>query len=182
MGAGVSLSRRRPRRCVRTAGICQINVQMLLAVSPFASRCWRASPSPVPKMPNSPSSALLNSNGGQIGDDPLRGAPRTERKRAAKGPFRWFPDRGYFPALKGAPPPFSRRIVFRNRRTPQIGPFTIRGCHIWKTAWKIACKEGRRVACVVGGSEGCPQMMKIHESGLAICMDRAGVASRRNLT
>ena len=85
MGAGVSLSRRRPRRCVRTAGICQINVQMLLAVSPFASRCWRASPSPVPKMPNSPSSALLNSNGGQTRNDHLRGAPGWSEGKRQKG-------------------------------------------------------------------------------------------------
>jgi hypothetical protein len=34
------------------------------------------------------------------------------------------------------------------------------------------CPRGRGVA---------PQMMKIHASGLAICMDRAGVASTRNL-
>jgi hypothetical protein len=86
-------------------------------------------------------------------------AARSERN-LSNSPSWAFPDRGYFLTAKYAPPPFSRRIVFRHRRTPQIGVFTICGYRILE----------RRSGGVARAVEG---------AGLSIVMSRAGDASAR---
>ena len=73
-----------------------------------------------------------------------------EKVTGKKGPVRWVPDRGYFLAAKGAPPPFSRRIVFPNRRKPQIGMFTICGYRTLESGYRTLER----------GSGGLPEWSK----------------------
>jgi hypothetical protein len=104
---------------------------LAFAISQFAARSFPALAARSERnLSNSPSWALLDSNAGQSGNDHLLESRGWRESNRQKGPFRWVPDRGYFLTAKYAPPPFSRRIVFRHRRTPQIGVFTICGYRI----------------------------------------------------
>ncbi|HWW34546.1 MAG TPA: hypothetical protein VNZ23_04840 [Xanthobacteraceae bacterium] len=64
------------------------------------------------------------------------------------------PDRGYFLTAKCAPPPFSRRIVFRHRGTPHIGMFTICGCRTLESGYRTLERRSEGVARVVEGLPG----------------------------
>jgi hypothetical protein len=77
-----------------------------------------------------------------------------EKVTDKKGPLRWVPDRGYFLTAKCAPPPFSRRIVFRHRGTPQIGMFTICGCRTLENGYRTLERRSEGVARVVEGLPG----------------------------
>jgi hypothetical protein len=156
---------------VRAAGICP-STRSLLTI-----RDSRASHSPVLNVPNSPSSALLNSNGGQTRNDHLRGAPGWSEGKRQKGLSDGFQIVAIFRhrKVRRCPSPaalFSETAARRRSAClPSAAATHGNGLENRLQRRAAGCPRGRRVA----------RMMKIHAAGLGICTDRTGDADPREL-
>jgi hypothetical protein len=168
---GVSLSRRRgthlPNPCTEWSS--------LFRRSQLAIREPR--PSPVPKVPNSPFSALLNSNGGQIGNDHLRGhrgCSEGKRQKGLSDGFQIVANFGHRKARRCPSPAalFSETAAAADRPVyhPRL-PHMENALENRLQRRAEGCPRGRRVA----------RMMKFHAAGLSIRTDRAGAANARKL-